>query len=81
MAISATGTIALIIFGVICLIYVMWFVFGMIWAHNVMYYAMKIRATRRVNAEATGGAAGGNAEAGAAGGDAEAGAAAGGGEA
>lgn len=71
MAISATGTIALIIFGVICLIYVMWFVFGTIWAHTVMMLAMVIRA-RRVNAEATGVAAGGDAEAGAAAGGGEA---------
>lgn len=71
MAISATGTIALIIFGVICLIYVMWFVLGTMWAHHIMMMAMNARA-RRVNAEATGGAAGGDAEAGAAAGGGEA---------
>lgn len=71
MAISATGTVALIIFGVICLIYVAWLVLAMIWAHVVMAMAMNIRA-RRVNAAATGGAAGGDVEAGAAAGEGEA---------
>lgn len=71
MAISATGTIALIIFGVICLIYVMWFVLATLWAHIVMAMAMNIRA-RRVNAAATGDAAGGDVEAGAAAGGGEA---------
>lgn len=65
MAISTTGAIALIIFGVICLIYVSWYVLAIIWAHIVMAMAMNIRA-RRVNAAATGGAAGGDVEAGAA---------------
>lgn len=64
MAISATGTIALIIFGIICLIYVTWLVLAKIWAHVVMAMAMNIRA-RRVNAAAAEGAAGGDAEAGA----------------
>lgn len=71
MAISATGTIALIIFGVICLIYVTWFVLATIWAHIVMAMATNIR-TRRVTAAAPGGAAGGDVEAGAAAGGGEA---------
>lgn len=71
MAVSAAGTIALIIFGVICLVYVTWFLLATIWARAVTALAMKIRA-RRVNAAAAGAEAGG-----AAGGDAEAGAAAG----
>lgn len=64
MAISAAGTIALIIFGVICLVYVTWFLLATIWARAVTAMAMNIRA-RRVNAAAAGGAAGGDAEAGA----------------
>lgn len=68
MAISATGTIALIIFGIICLIYVTWLVLATIWAHVVMAMAMNIRA-RRVSAAAAEGAAGGDAEAGAAAGE------------
>lgn len=64
MAISAAGTIALVIFGVICLVYVTWFVLATIWARAVTAMAMSIRA-RRVNDAAAGGAAGGDAEAGA----------------
>lgn len=64
MAISAAGTIALVIFGVICLVYVTWFVLATIWARAVTARAMNVRA-RRVNATAAGGAAGGDAEAGA----------------
>lgn len=64
MAISAAGTIALILFGVICLVYVTWFLLATIWARAVTAMAMNIRA-RRVNAAAAGGAAAGDAEAGA----------------
>lgn len=65
MAISAAGAIALIIFGVICLVYVTWFLLATIWARAVMARAMNIRA-RRVNAAAAEGPTGADAEAGAA---------------
>lgn len=65
MAISAAGAIALIIFGIIVLIYVTWFLLARIWARAIMAMAMNVRA-RRVNAAAE---RGGDAEAGAAAGE------------